>query len=212
MHERSWVIVVLVLLTLVVCAYSGEPGDWRCEVNAFLSYVMFNADAAERGGIAETGYAAGGEFGIGYGERLIIKTGLGLVQAEDNDSFTETVTYLYDYGDEVWEEESEVQGLSAFLEVDYRHRFPRPQVYAGLGLGTLFIDLTRKIPNCRDSPTEEVDVDGGLYGVVFAGYRWPGIKLEAAYTHVLGDDGVQSMATLSLGHVFRPLRRQSRRK
>jgi hypothetical protein len=142
-------------------------GSWSW--SGHVDHVTFDDDAAWEEGIEETATAIGfaGEYYTNTSE-MTLSLGANLLFYRDNAAF---VQYVEDYWGYDSYEESDANAITIFAEYGPKYRFGADNlsfvVVRGGGTAVLFSE--RSISGCSNCYSEDIDIQGGIYGVLGIG-------------------------------------------
>ena len=186
-------------------AYSAQAGPFsHIGIGGYGAYMQVDGARAEREGVDDEGYIIGVEVASELLTYFTLNGGIGLAFMDDEDPFEQTVVEKRAFSDDkTFEEESDIEGLSLFLEggVQLPVGF-EDKLNVGMNLGYHFLDLERTISNCADCREEDVDIDAGLYVQPHIAMRVGAIQGNLAYNYFIDQDAVESMWQLSVRWMF----------
>jgi hypothetical protein len=162
----------MVLLLILPSAYAQQRAEapysaWSW--SGHLDHMTFDDVKAWDQGIDKNAFA------LGFAAERYTNTsdntlslGMSFIFYNDNDEFAQ---YVEDYWGDVDYEESSANAMSVFAEYGPRYRFGADNLSFFTvrgGISGLFLS-ERSIGNCSDCYSEDIDIDGGLYGVLGIG-------------------------------------------
>ncbi len=157
-------------------------GKQRLNVTSGLSFdsISFNPEAAASALVDD--HATGLTFRMDFKEQKrnqpSIKFGMGanLVFFDDNGTFTQTVQD--NFGNDIVAQSS-ADAMHLFIEAGPNLPLGRHAALSLQGGYTLPIHSERDISNCNTCASEEVDIDGGLYGQVGLNFGIDNVNFES---------------------------------
>ncbi|MGB3611226.1 MAG: hypothetical protein WA987_12685 [Cellvibrio sp.] len=147
----------------------GPTSGWSW--SAHVDHINIDDKIAAEQGIEDYFTAIGGAAEYYTSEsNMTLSLGLSIILYDDNAEFRQRVEDWW--GDEYYES-SDATGGQAFIEYGPKIKFGANEnsfVVVRGGLSGIFFS-ERSISNCRNCYSEDIDVDGGLYGVLGVGHR-----------------------------------------
>lgn len=147
---------------------AASYGSWGW--SGHIDHVNFDKEAAWEEGIEDNATAIGfaAEYYTNTSE-MTLSLGMDFLFYRDNAAFTQ---YVEDYWGDVDYEESDANAITVFAEYGPKYRFgPGNSSFVVIrGGGTAVLFSERSISNCRNCYHEDIDIEGGLYGVLGVGH------------------------------------------
>jgi len=171
-------IFVLVFVMSNVFAQTTENSETEEEFELLgwtggisLNSFTFDKEAATKQKIGEKATAIDVFASYYISERFAASAGIGFLQFDDQDAFTEEVIATSAFSSERDTAKSNASGMLAFGEFYYlvANASLPVQLKAGVGFGSV-VSGDRSIDKCSDCKKEDIDIKGGAYGTV-AAYR-----------------------------------------
>jgi hypothetical protein len=178
--------------------YPTTPGwSWSGHVD----HMTFDKEAAWEQGIADNATAVG--FSVERFQNTTENTwslGMNFIFYNDDDEFAE---YVEDYWGYANYEESNASAISIFAEYGPRYRFgaDRLSFFSVRGGVTGIIYSERGINDCRDCYSEDIDIDGGLYGLLGIGRTTGSIDWSLQFQQYLSGD-IDNVIRLRISGTF----------
>ena len=191
-----------VLLICNTAVSHANAGSW--EYGGRLSGVSIDEDTAREQGIEDSAYLLG--LHADYVENgWVTSLGLDVIIYDDNEEFTQTVegTGFYNDGD-ISVESSDANAAMASVAVGYQWRFGEDQqtaLRAQIGYAGVF-SSERRITNCSDCFSEDIDVDGGGFISVNVEREMGAVSVGLYAQQFLGGDGVSSIFGIRISSGF----------
>lgn len=193
----------LIFLLGIPCAamaqqYPATPGwSW----SGHVEHMTFDDETAWEQGIADNATAIG--FAVERFQNTTENTwslGMNFIFYNDDDEFAQ---YVEDYWGDVDYQESDANAISVFAEYGPRYRFGADKlsfftVRGGLS-GMLYSE--RGIGNCSDCYSEDIDIDGGLYGLVGIGRSTSSIDWSLQFQQYFSGD-IDNVIRLKISGTF----------
>ncbi|WP_331344069.1 hypothetical protein [Cellvibrio sp. UBA7661] len=153
-----------------------------------VDHINIDKQAAAEQWIEDTAVAIGGaaEYYASDSENTL-SLGASLLFYRDNAEFSQ---YVEDYwGDESYEE-SDANALMLFAEYGPKYRFGRDNMsfFSVRGGVSGILGSERSISNCRDCYSEDIEIDGGVYGLIGIGQTLGRIDLSLQFQQYLSGD------------------------
>jgi hypothetical protein len=147
----------------------GPTSGWSW--SAHVDHMNIDEDVAFEEGIEDTYTAIGGAAEYYSGDSdMTLSLGLSIIFYDDNAEFSQ---YVEDYWGDDYYRSSDATGGQAFIEYGPKYKFGANNqsffVVRG-GLSGIFFS-ERSISSCSNCYSEDIDVDGGLYGVLGIGHK-----------------------------------------
>lgn len=195
---KSLVMFFLLTPLFTFAQYPATPGwSWSGHVD----HMTFDDEAAWEEGIAENATAIG--FSVERFQNTHEYTwslGMNFIFYNDNDEFAQ---YIEDYWGDVDYQESDADGISIFAEYGPRYRFGADKlsfftVRGGLN-GVVYSE--RGISNCSDCYSEDIDIEGGVYGLIGVGRTLGAIDLGLQFQQYFSGD-IDNVVRLKISGSF----------
>ncbi len=169
--KRLYSLAFSALVLLGLSAYAQQPqapySAWSW--SGHIDHMTFDKEQAWREGIGDHATAIGfaAERYTNTSENTL-SLGMSFIFYNDDDEFIQLVE---DYWGDASYEESEADGLTAFIEYGPKTQFGADKLsFYTVRLGaTGMLYSERGIANCSGCYDEHIDIDGGLYGVLGIG-------------------------------------------
>lgn len=147
----------------------GPTSGWSW--SAHVDHINIDDDAAAEQGVEDYFTAIGGAAEYYTSESdMTLSIGLSIMLYEDNAEFSQ---YVEDWWGDEYYESSDATGGQAFIEYGPKYKFGANDssffVVRG-GLSGIFFS-ERSISSCSNCYSEDIDIDGGLYGVLGVGHK-----------------------------------------
>lgn len=151
-------------------------------------HINIDKKAAAEQWIEDTAFAIGGaaEYYASDSENTLT-LGASVLFYRDNAEFSQ---YVEDYwGDEGYEE-SDANAFMLFAEYGPKYRFGRDNMsfFSVRGGVSGILGSERSISNCRNCYSEDIDIDGGLYGVLGIGQTLGSIDISLQFQQYFSGD------------------------
>jgi hypothetical protein len=166
-----------------------------------VDHVTFDEKAAFAAGIEDTATAFGfaGEYYSSESNNTL-SLGMNFLLYRDNEAFAQ---YVEDYSGDVDYEESDASAFMLYGEFGPKFRFGANDsafftVRGGIS-GVLASE--RSIGYCSDCYSEDIDIDGGVYGVLGIGQTLGSLELSLQFQQYLSGDFDNSIR-IKLGGAF----------
>lgn len=134
-----------------------------------VDHVNLDAEAANSAHIADSAVALGfaGEYYSDQSE-MTLSLGMSALLYNDNDEFSQYVRDSWGY---YGTSESEASALMLFAEYGPKYRLGADHLgFAVVRIGASgILGSERSIPNCSNCYSEDIDIEGGVYGVIGVG-------------------------------------------
>jgi hypothetical protein len=169
MKYLSSFLLSALLLSGTASAQNPEPPYSAWSWSGHIDHITFDDEAAWEQGIADNATA------IGFAAERFTNTsdntlslGMSFIFYNDDDEFAQ---YVEDYWGDTEYAESSASALSVFAEYGPKYHFGADRLsfftVRGGASGMLFSE--RSIGGCSDCYSEDIDIQGGLYGVLGIG-------------------------------------------
>lgn len=165
-------------------SYSG----WSWSGN--IEHISIDPEVANRPDIqlGDTATAIGiaGEY-FDYDSDMTYSLGLSYISYNDNNEFYQ---YVYDDWYGISYEQTDAAAVMAFIEVGQKIRFGSDHMNffsARGGVNGIFAS-DRSIDNCHNCYSEDLDIDGGFYGVVGVGHSFNYLDVELQFLQYFSGD------------------------
>ncbi|WP_050976925.1 hypothetical protein [Cellvibrio sp. BR] len=167
-----------------------------------VDHVRFDEEAAASQGIEDTATAVGGaaEYYSSNSENTL-SLGINVLFYRDNAAFGQ---YVEDYwGDDVDYEESDANAFMLFAEYGPKYRFGQDNMTFVTVRGGIsgILASERSISNCSDCYSEDIEIDGGLYGVIGIGQTLGRLDLSLQFQQYFSGD-IDNSLRLKLSGAF----------
>ncbi len=151
-------------------------------------HINIDKQAAAEQWIEDTAFAIGGaaEYYASDSENTL-SIGASVLFYRDNAEFSQ---YVEDYwGDEDYEE-SDANAFMLFAEYGPKYRFGRDNMtfFSVRGGVSGILGSERSISNCRNCYSEDIEIDGGLYGVIGIGQTLGAIDIGLQFQQYFSGD------------------------
>lgn len=116
-----------------------------------------------------------------------LSLGLSIIFYDDNEAFSQVVRDYWGYG---YYSSSNANGAQAYIEYGSQYHFGRgDKSFFSIrgGLSSIFFS-SRSINDCSNCWSEDIDVDGGAYGVLGVGHRLGPVDLGLQFYQYFGGD------------------------
>ncbi len=157
---------LIISIPAVAQQYPATPGwSW----SGHIEHMTFDEEAAWDAGIADNATAIG--FAVERFQNTNEYTwslGANFIFYNDDDEFAQ---YVEDYWGDVDYQESDASAISIFADYGPRYRFGADKLsfFTVRGGGTAIVYSERGIGNCTDCYSEDIDINGGVYGLIGIG-------------------------------------------
>lgn len=153
-----------------------------------VDHINIDKEAADQQWIEDTAFAIGGaaEYYASDSENTLVLGG-SILFYRDNAGFSQ---YVEDYwGDEDYEE-SDANAFMLFAEYGPKYRFGQNNMsfFSVRGGVSGIFGSERSISNCRNCYSEDIEIDGGLYGVLGIGQTLGAIDLSLQFQQYFSGD------------------------
>ncbi len=179
----------LCLNPLAQAQHQNQPasrGGWSW--SGHVEQVNLDKEAAASQGIDPTAVAIGGaaEYFTNSSE-MTISLGANVILYNDNQEF---VQYVRDYWGDRNYEESDASGFSLFAEFGPKYRFGSDNLSFVVvrGGASVMLASERSISDCSNCYSEDIDIDGGVYGVLGVGRTLGPLDLSLQFQQYFGGD------------------------
>lgn len=151
-------------------------------------HINIDKQAAAEQWIEDTAFAIGGaaEYYSSDSENTL-SLGTSILFYRDNAEFSQ---YVEDYwGDEDYEE-SDANAFMLFVEYGPKYRFGRDNMsfFSVRGGFSGILGSERSISNCRNCYSEDIEIDGGAYGVLGIGQTLGAIDIGLQFQQYFSGD------------------------
>lgn len=160
----------MALLLILPSAYAQQqaeqPGSWGW--SGHMDHMTFDDEQAWDQGIDKNAFALGFAAEYATASDNILSLGMSFIFYNDNDEFAQ---YVEDNWGDVDYEESSASAISVFAEYGPRYRFGADNLSFFTvrgGVSGVFLS-ERSIDYCSNCYSEDIDIDGGFYGVLGIG-------------------------------------------
>ncbi len=167
---------------------SGSYGNWSW--SGHIDHVTFDEEAAAKptARIEDTATALGfaAEYYTNTSENTL-SLGMNFLFYRDNAAFRQ---YVEDYwGDEGYSE-SDATALMVFAEYGPKYRFGQDNMsfFVVRGGASGIFASERGISSCYDCYSEDIDIDGGVYGLLGIGHTLGSIDLSLQFQQYFSGD------------------------
>ncbi len=193
----AWIIVVCSLGSSFALAHNQQAyGSWSISTN--VDHINIDPEAASRPDVmvadSATAFGVAGEY-LSAGSDMTFAIGLNYIMYNDNNEFSQYVEDnwnddWYDDWDSGSYEESDANAFMLYAEVG-------PTLYIGADDMSFFsvrggvsaiLDSTRSISYCSDCYSEDINLDGGLYGSVGIGHTFNRFDLSLQFQQYFTGD------------------------
>ena len=161
-------LLITTLISHPLCAqqqYSSGSWSW----SGHIDHISLDDEAAWEEGIEDSATAVGlaGEYYTDTSE-MTLSLGINFLFYHDNAAFAQ---YVEDYWGGIDYEESDANAMTLFVEYGPKYRFGQDNlsfvVIRGGASAVLFSE--RAISGCSNCYSEDIDINGGIYGVLGVG-------------------------------------------
>lgn len=166
----------------------GSYGNWSW--SGHVDHVTFDEEAAAKptARIEDTATALGfaAEYYTNTSENTL-SLGMNILFYRDNAAFGQ---YVEDYWGDVDYSESDASAIMLFAEYGPKYRFGQDNmsfVVVRGGASGIFAS-ERSIANCSNCDSEEIDIDGGVYGVLGIGQTLGSLDLSLQFQQYFSGD------------------------
>lgn len=180
-------------------SFANEHLPKKDEANLYieLGVASLDTDQAQNEGIENSAnyLRLGGEA---RNNRLIYGFGLSLFFYDDNAAFTQQVQSSIGVNSTA---KSTASGTAIYFESGYRafnYRKVSFDVYGGY---EFMVGSSRKINDCSDCATIDINIDSGLYAMPRLQYFHDGFTFSTSYNYYFNGD-VKNVAKISAGATF----------
>lgn len=147
----------------------GPTSGWSW--SAHLDHINIDKKVAAEQGVDDYFTAFGGAAEYYTNDsNMTLSLGLSIIFYDDNDEFRQEVE---DWWGDSYYRRSDATGGQAFVEYGPKYKFganDQSFVVVRGGLSGIFMS-ERSISSCRNCYSEDIDIDGGLYGVLGIGHK-----------------------------------------
>lgn len=191
----------MALLLILPSAYAQQrteqTGSWGW--SGHVDHMTFDKEQAWSQGIDDTATAVG--FAAEYSTNAnTLSLGMSFIFYNDNDEFAQ---YVEDYWGDVDYEESSASAFSLFAEFGPTYQFGADKLSFFTVRGGIsgMVLSERSIGNCSDCYSEDIDIDGGLYGVLGIGRSLGPIDLSLQFQPYFTGD-IDNLLRLKISGTF----------
>ena len=153
-----------------------------------LDHVTIDTQAADEQRIENTATAFGGaaEYYSSTTENTLVLGG-SILFYRDNAEFAQ---YVEDYWGDIDYAESDATAAMLFAEYGPKYRFGQNNMsfFTVRGGVSGIFGSERSISNCRNCASEDIDIDGGVYGVVGIGQTLGSLDLSLQFQQYFSGD------------------------
>ncbi len=200
--QLSLIVTTLIASTQVFAQQRPAPqpsGSWSW--SGHVDHLTLDKEAAFSQGVDKTATALGfaGEYYANNSE-MTLSLGMNVLLYNDNDEF---VQYVRDsWGDSSYEK-SDASGLMLFAEYGPKYRVGADNltflvVRAG---ASVIVASERSISDCRNCYSEDIDINGGVYGVLGVGRTLGRLDLSLQFQQYFSGD-IDNSLRLKLSGAF----------
>lgn len=169
---------------------------------AGLSYFSFDQEAAEKQLIGDTAFSLDLTASYYFAPRLAASAGIGLLQLDDEDKFTQQVTDIS--GSNVETASSDARGIHYYGELLYTasNASSTVQIKGGAGFSSIG-GADRSIKNCVNCEEKDIDLTGGAYATasVYRGIANDQYNVGLSARQYFGGD-IKNTATLWFEYIY----------
>jgi hypothetical protein len=181
--------VCLLSIGQLALAQSGNQArqtGWSWSGHA--DHINIDKEAAAGQWIEDTAFAIGGaaEYYASDSENTL-SLGASFIFYRDNAEFSQ---YVEDYwGDEGYEE-SDANAFMLFAEYGPKYRFGQDNMsfFSVRGGVSGILGSERSISNCSDCYSEDIEIDGGVYGVLGVGQTLGAVDISLQFQQYFSGD------------------------
>ncbi len=206
LHTRS-LLLGATLMTASLGALAASP-DTRADAgytgwswSGHVDHITFDKQAAAAQFIEKTATAVGGaaEYYSSTSENTL-SLGVNLLFYRDNAAFSQ---YVEDWYGDVDYEESDANAFMLFAEYGPKYRFGRDNMTFVTIRGGVsgILASERSISNCRNCYSEDIEIDGGVYGVIGIGQTLGRLDLGLQFQQYFSGD-IDNSLRLKLSGAF----------
>ncbi len=165
---------------------ASNYGNWSW--SGHLDHVTFDSEAAAEALIEDTATALGfaAEYYTNTSENTL-SLGMNILFYRDNAAFGQ---YVEDYWGDVDYSESDASAIMLFAEYGPKYRFGQDNmsfVVVRGGASGIFAS-ERTIANCSDCYSEDIEMDGGVYGLLGIGQTLGSLDLSLQFQQYFSGD------------------------
>lgn len=165
---------------------SAGYGNWSW--SAHVDHVTLDTEAADKAFIEDTATALGlaAEYYTNTSENTL-SLGMSFLLYRDNAAFGQ---YVEDFWDDTDYRESDANAFMIFAEYGPKYRFGTDNMSFFVVRGGVsgILASERSISGCSNCYSEDIDIDGGVYGVLGLGHTLGNIDLGLQYQQYFGGD------------------------
>ncbi len=174
-------------------------GGWSW--SGHVDHVTLDKEAAFSQGVDKTATALGfaGEYYTNTSE-MTLSLGMNVLLYNDNDEF---VQYVHDYWGDSSYEKSDASGLMLFAEYGPKYRVGADNLSFLVVRGgvSAIVASERSISDCRNCYSEDIDINGGVYGVLGVGRTLGSLDISLQYQQYFSGD-IDNSIRLKLSGAF----------
>jgi len=164
----------------------SSHGNWSW--SGHIDHVTFDEEAAAEAFIEDTATALGfaAEYYTNTSENTL-SLGMNILFYRDNAAFGQ---YVEDYWGDVDYSESDASAIMLYAEYGPKYRFGQDNmsfVVVRGGASGIFAS-ERTIANCSDCYSEDIEMDGGVYGIVGIGQTLGSLDLSLQFQQYFSGD------------------------
>lgn len=169
-------------------ASDAPPRHTGWSWSGHADHVTIDKEAAAREWIEDTAFAIGGaaEYYASDSENTL-SLGASILFYRDDAAFSE---YVEDWWGHEGYEESDANALMLFAEYGPKYRFGRDNMsfFSARGGVSGILGSERSISNCSNCYSEDIEIDGGVYGVIGIGQTLGSIDLSLQFQQYFSGD------------------------
>jgi len=188
-------LLATMLLGTSFAAFSAAPPTNPANANytgwswsGHVDHIRIDKEAAFAQGIKDTATAVGGaaEYYSSNSESTL-SLGVNVLFYRDNAAFGQ---YVEDYWSGVDYEESDANAFMLFAEYGPKYRFGQDNMTFVTIRGGIsgILASERSISNCRNCYSEDIEIDGGVYGVIGIGQTLGSLDLGLQFQQYFSGD------------------------
>jgi len=183
--------ISLLSSTIFAAAANNNPNNadytgWSW--SGHVDHVTIDSQAAAEQWIKDSATAIGGaaEYYSSTSENTLV-LGASLLFYRDNAEFAQ---YVEDYWGDVDYTESDANALMLFAEYGPKYRFGQDNMsfFSVRGGVSGILGSERSISNCRNCYSEDIEIDGGVYGLVGIGQTLGRLDLSLQFQQYFSGD------------------------
>jgi hypothetical protein len=186
-------------LAALLWTAAAAGGQWNG--GGHLGRINLDGEAARAQGVEDTADSIGGYAEFRTGGLMAVSAGGEMWFYDDNAEFTQQVEFENFFGDEETDvESSDAYAIHLFADAGPHWRFDGG--HAGLAAGfSSALYSERSISNCSDCREEDIDLDGGGYGKLAAGFKAGVMHIGLTYRAFFSGD-IDNAVYLTVGTGF----------